>query len=161
MARLFRLDRALIRVAGPEAHDFLHNLLTQSVAPLPAPRYAALLNPQGKVIADVILWPEANGVVLEASVERGADLVRRLTMYKLRAQVSVSDASDALGIVWSEAPFDNAAADPRFPDGRLGYRRPAPIEETSDLPNGAAPFDALRIAIGVPDLARDALGEEV
>jgi folate-binding protein YgfZ len=82
-------------------------------------------------------------------------------MYKLRAQVSVSDASDALGIVWSSDAFDGSAGDPRFADGRLGYRSLAMAGQANALPDGAAAFDALRIAVGVPDLAHDAQSEEV
>ena len=42
----FRLDRALIRVSGPDAVNFLDNLLTQNVAHLARARvqYAALLS---------------------------------------------------------------------------------------------------------------------
>ena len=161
MAELFRLDRALIRVSGPDAVSFLHNLLTQNVEGLEAPRYSALLSPQGKVIADMILWPDANGVVIETNSARGADLLRRLTMYKLRAQVNVLDASDALAVLWSSEVSDGASPDPRFPDGALGYTRLASRDDVTALRDGAAAFEAKRIALGIPDLARDAQPEEV
>jgi hypothetical protein len=165
MAQLFRLNRALIGVSGPDALAFLDNLLTQNLkAPslqFDAPRYGALLSAQGKVFADMILWPHAEGVLLEASADRGADLIARLSMYKLRAQVSLADASEALAVVWSESMFAGAAPDPRRSGDELGYRRLCPRQDAASSPDGASAFDAKRIAAGVPDLARDAQPEEV
>ena len=161
MAQLFHLDRALIRVSGPDAVSFLHNLLTQSVETLDAPRYSALLSPQGKVIADMILWPDADGIVVDAPASRGADLLRRLSMYKLRAQVSVTDAADDLAVIWSATMFDGAAPDPRLSGDDLGYRKLAAHADAVSLADGASALDAMRIGAGVPDLALDAQPEEV
>lgn len=161
MAQLFRLDRVLIRVSGPDAASFLHNLVTQNVEGLGAPRYSALLSPQGKVIADMILWPHADGIVVDAPASRGADLLRRLSIYKLRAQVSVTDTADDLAVVWSAVAFDGAAPDPRLGGDDLGYRKLAARADAVSLADGASALDAKRIAAGVPDLAADAQPEEV
>lgn len=152
----FRLDRALIRVSGPDAVSFLDNLLTQDVTRLEAARvqYAALLSPQGKVLADMLLWAEDGAIVIEAARKRADDLLRRLTMYKLRAQVAI--AADTRAVLWSAKTFRGAAPDPRNPD--LGWRSTvAPDAE----PNGDDAYDAHRLALGVPDLARDCTPEEV
>jgi tRNA-modifying protein YgfZ len=161
MADVFRLDRALIRVSGPDSVSFLNNLLTQNVESLDAPRYAALLSPQGKVIADMLLWPVAGDIVIEADATCGADLLRRLSMYKLRANVVVADASDALGATFSYEQFEGAAADPRLPQGALGWRKLASHSEAQELADGAEAYDAKRLAIGTPELSRDATPEEV
>ncbi len=161
----FRLNRALIRVSGPDTGPFLSNLLTQDVDPHDEQgvRYAALLTPQGKVIADMLVWPDAgDGVVLEVSAERAPDLERRLSMYKLRANVNIENATDRFQALYAPETFRDASPDPRFPKGELGWRalRPSPPEQ-SDVPTGEAVYDARRIALGVPDLARDAAPEEV
>jgi len=154
----YRLNRALIRVSGPDTRGFLNNLLTQSLDGLDAaPCYAALLTPQGKVLADMIAWADGDGVLLELDPSRREDTLRRLTMYKLRAQATLEDVSGALGVLWSPAAFDGAAADPRFPDGALGLR----AISASDAPNGGEVFEAHRLRVGVPDLARDAKADEV
>lgn len=158
MGQPFRLDRSLIRVSGPETVSFLQNLLTQNVENLDRPRYAALLSPQGKVFADMILWPDAGDIVIAAS--RGEDLMRRLTMYKLRAAVSVSGAPE-LALLWSAEAFDGAHADPRLPNGALGYRKLAPAAEATALGDGSEMYEPMRIAAGVPDLGQDAAIEEV
>lgn len=161
MAAPFRLDRSLIRVSGPDAVNFLNNLLTQDVALLgqAGVQYAALLSPQGKVLADTLLWADGgDGIVIETAPSFGADLVRRLSLYKLRAQISIEDISTALSALWSPHLFEHARTDPRMPDGALGWRRLAPGAGAQD---GAAAYDAHRLALGIPDLAQDAAPEEV
>lgn len=152
-----RLERTLIRVSGPDARGFLNNLLTQSLDHLVAgpPRYGALLTPQGKVIADMLIWGRGESFVLDADPSRGADLLRRLTMYKLRAQVEITDVSDVHNVLVADDVFGEAQLDPRLPE--LGWRALSAIRS----PDGAAAYDAKRIALGVPDLARDATADEV
>jgi folate-binding protein YgfZ len=161
MAAPLRLDRSLIRVSGPDAASFLNNLVTQDVAQLgeAAMRYAALLSPQGKVVADMLLWAEsAERIVLDADPSRGGDLLRRLRLYKLRAQVAIDDISADFSMLWSAQSFEGARADPRLPGAALGWRGLALRTEARD---GGEVFDAHRLAAGVPDLARDAAPEEV
>jgi tRNA-modifying protein YgfZ len=158
-----RLDRAFIRVAGAGARGFLQGLLTQDAERLAEARvlYAGLLTPQGKLIADMLLWRDgAEDVLIEADGARGADLLRRLTMYKLRAPVRIEEADMAALIHFDGAPQD-AAPDPRMPDGALGWRQVVPRSEAVNLENGGDAYWARRIAAGVPDLARDAEPEEV
>jgi len=157
-----RLDRSLIRVSGPDAMAFLDNLLTQDVRRLKdaGVMYAALLSPQGKVICDMFLWNDNDdGVIIEADAARAADLLRRLTIYKLRAQVTIEDASDAFGIAIADGRFDGAFADPRLP--ALGWRKLVSRAQAVTLAAGAEAHDGRRLALGVPDLARDAAPEEV
>ncbi len=153
-----RLDRTLIRVSGPEAVSFLQNVLTQDLEGLgDAVRYAALLSPQGKVIADMFVWGAEDGVLIEVDPARGADLFHRLTMYKLRAQAALEDVSERLAVVWSAEAFDGAQRDPRLK--ALGWRKIVARNDASG--DATAAFDAARITAGVPDLARDAAAEEV
>jgi hypothetical protein len=158
----FRLDRAFLRVSGPDAVSFLDNLLTQDVTRLAQAGvlYAALLSPQGKVICDMFLWAEKDrdepSILVELAPSRASDLLRRLSMYKLRAQVTLEHASASQAVVWSGDAFAGAAPDPRLP--ALGCRK---LEARDAAAPGEAAYDAHRLALGVPDLARDAGAEEV
>lgn len=156
-----RLDRTLIRVSGPEARSFLQNVLTQDLNRLEAADvlYAALLSPQGKVSADMLLWADDGSVLVEADSARSVALLRRLSTYKLRAAATLEDMSDRFAIVWAQERFDGAAPDPRLT--ALGWRKIAPRTDADALPDGAELFERTRIAAGVPDLARDAAPEEV
>jgi len=156
---LARLARTLIRVTGPDARGFLQGVLTQDLDKLDAAGvlYGALLGPQGKVMADMMLWAEpAGGVLIEADPARGADLMRRLSMYKLRADAALADVSDKLAVLVSDAPFEGARPDPRL--AALGWRA---IGDVGAAPEGAHAYEAKRVALGVPDLARDAAPDEV
>lgn len=165
MGGLFKLDRALIRVSGPEARPFLQNLLTQDVDKLDAAGvlYAALLSPQGKVSADMFLWADGDSVIIDADPARGADLLRKLSIYKLRAQVTISDVTPSHQALWAPAPTSilGGLADPRFPDGALGWRATSKGDAYAGCPPGDALFDEVRLELGVPDLARDAAPDEV
>ena len=84
-------SRALIRVSGPDARAFLHNLLTQDVETL-APgqlKFSALLSPPGRLLFDLFLLGLEDGVVLDVAADRRDALLQRLSMYRLRAQVSL------------------------------------------------------------------------
>lgn len=160
----YRLDRTMIRVSGPDAVSFLNNLLTQDVSKLEAAgaQYAALLSPQGKVIADVILSTGEGGVIfLDLDVARGGELMRRLLLFRLRAKVAIEHCSGDVALVYDASAFDGAHADPRFPDGSLGWRKIVAKDAAGGLPLGNEQFDARRLALGIPDLARDAAPEEV
>lgn len=155
---LCRLDRAFLRVSGPDAIGFLDNLLTQDVTRLSREPvvYAALLSPQGKVLTDMLLWAGGDWVLIDVAPSRKDDLLRRLTMYKLRAQVSIEDASAAFHALYDADFFEGAVPDPRLPE--LGWRN---IVGDTDFLSGGAELNARRIALGVPDLAIDAQPEEV
>jgi folate-binding protein YgfZ len=155
----YRLDRSLIRISGPDSASFLDNLITQDVKRLKdaGVLYSALLSPQGKVICDMLLWNDGGSVIIETDPSRAADLTRRLSMYKLRAQISVEDITDRMAALYAPSEFAGAAPDPRLPG--LGWRKLSASDR--DLPRGDAECDARRLSIGAPDLARDAAVEEV
>lgn len=158
-------DRGVVKVAGEPARGFLNGLLTTDIeAMTPAtPRYAALLTPQGKIIADFI--------VAQAPAEDGGDffldcpralagtLVDKLNFYKLRAKVTV-EPLDALAVLaaWDgigTTDYGLVYRDPRLP--ALGQRIIVPAETARDAATDlgatlvdASDYEAHRIALGVP-----------
>ncbi len=156
MTRPGRVERSLIAVTGPDARPFLQNVLTQDLDKLDDAGvvYAALLSPQGKVCADMFVWAREDGLLLDADPARGPDLLRRLSMYKLRANVALADVTAERDVLVSADAFDGSVSDPRL--AALGFRGVAP-----KAAGGPPPRESARIALGVPDLARDAQPEEV
>jgi folate-binding protein YgfZ len=128
-------DRAIIRVGGSEAREFLNGLVTHNVLTLSsdAPRWAGLLSPQGKALFDFLLWADGAADVLIDCEGAAADaLVRRLTLYRLRRAVTIA-RDDAHAVHWSPEPGaapGGAPSDPRLP--ALGHRwlAPAKLGET-------------------------------
>jgi folate-binding protein YgfZ len=124
--------RALIRLScegnGAEAADFLQGLVTQDVTG-PLPVWAGLLTPQGKVLFDFIVWPGADGLLLDCEADVADVLVRRLSIYRLRRPVVIA-REDGLAVHWRPHTGDGAASDPRLP--ALGERWVAPLDQADD-----------------------------
>jgi tRNA-modifying protein YgfZ len=98
-------NRGVIRVAGDEARSFLDGLVTNALAGVAPGRgvHAALLTPQGKVIADFFVTEadaeDGGGFFLDAPLVNLPDLVKRLGFYKLRAKVEIADMTGDLAVV--------------------------------------------------------------
>ena len=110
-------DRAVIRLSGEDVRGFLDGLVTNMLDVLPA--YAALLTPQGKVIADFIVWADDEDLLLDCDSGAAEALERRLTMYRLRRAITI-EHEEALAVHWSPEGAD----DPRL--AALGTRWIAP-----------------------------------
>jgi folate-binding protein YgfZ len=149
-------SRALVAVDGPDWRPFLQNLLSNDVETLGPgeARAALLLTPQGKFLFDLfVIAPgdgEADVALLDVQAGRREDLVRRLALYRLRAKVTIEPVDGAVWAAWGADPGDGWMADPRLPAlGWRGYGREAAVDAGEDA------YDAHRLALGVPDPARD------
>ncbi|WP_341896426.1 folate-binding protein [Ferrovibrio terrae] len=155
-------DRALLSLGGDEAAGFLDALVSNNVTGLEPGQaaYAALLSPQGKFLHDFFVTPDPHksGLLLDVAAERLADLQRRLTLYRLRAKVTIApvDGVRCYALFGGAAP---SVAGILFNDPRLtqmGWRLWLPEQAEPPLPlAGPAAYDAHRIALGVPDGLRD------
>lgn len=151
--RIARLDsRALIRVTGPEARPFLHNLLTQDVESLAQGqlRFGGLLSPPGRLLFDLFLSGLEDGVLLDVAADRREALLQRLAMYRLRAEVAVEADDGAVFAAWN-GEAEGFIPDPRTP--ALGGRRYGGDVEPNATEDD---WQAHRLAVGVPDPAADA-----
>lgn len=151
--RIARLDsRALIRVSGPDARPFLHNLLTQDVETLTPGelRFGAMLSPPGRLLFDLFAWGEETGVVLDVAADRREALLQRLGMYRLRAEVEIMASPDAVFAAWG-GEATGFVADPRIKV--LGGRR---YGDQSEINASEDDYQSHRLAVGVPDPAADA-----
>jgi len=140
--------RALVRLAprepGEDVRGFLQGLVTNDVSG-DLPVYAALLSAQGKAMFDFIVWDGGDGaLLLDCEAAIALDLVKRLSLYRLRRQIDIG-LEEALGVHWSSATAEGAVKDPRLT--ALGHRWLA-------APNGD-PADAAwmthRLSLGVPE----------
>lgn len=162
-------DRTVIRITGADVVRFLNGLVTSEVAALTPgeARFAALLTPQGKIIADFLLVAvaeeEGGGFVIDAPLALADELLKRLAFYRLRAKVDVAARPDlTVAVALDGAPDDLGLAydDPRA--AGLGTRVVLPAEGAAAALAAAgfalAPEDewqARRIAFGVPEGGKD------
>ncbi|KQN39429.1 aminomethyltransferase [Sphingomonas sp. Leaf407] len=119
-------DRAVLRIGGTDARDFLQGLVTHDLALLAPdrPLWAALLTPQGKALFDFILWADGSDVLIDAEADAIDAIAKRLTVYRLRRAVTI--AREDTGVHWS-AEGTQGLPDPRLPE--LGRRWLAPPGE--------------------------------
>jgi len=101
-------DFGVIRATGEEAASFLHHLMTNDINGL-APdglRRAGFCSPKGRLLADFRIWREGDDYLLALSADIHAAMLKKLSMYVLRAKVKLSDASAdrlLLGLAGPEA----------------------------------------------------------
>ncbi|MGR3468094.1 MAG: CAF17-like 4Fe-4S cluster assembly/insertion protein YgfZ, partial [Shimia sp.] len=141
------MERKLIRVTGTDRESFLQGLVTNDVARLKDGLvYAAILTPQGKYIADFFLVPDGEAILIDVAEAQAASLVQRLTLYKLRADVTLD--WDARQVAQGDGAMpEGAFADPRHPS--LGWRA------YGDEARALSDWDARRVAAAVPEAGRE------
>jgi hypothetical protein len=178
-------DRGILAVSGPDSRPFLQGLVSNDVDKVSptAARYAALLTAQGKYLHDFMMVEAGESILLDAEAARLGDLKRRLSMYRLRAKVSLDERPDlAVAAIFGAdtaailgLPSDPGAARPFgsgvvFGDPRLAAlgaraiqpreRARAKLAEAGMAETDFDSYDRLRLSLGIPDGSRDLLLEK-
>jgi hypothetical protein len=157
------VSRGVIALSGPDAKTLLQGIITNDIKRLSqgAAIYAALLTPQGKYLHDFFVTEQGETLFIDCEAARAGDLIRRLTMYRLRAKVDIIDRTSDLAVA-AIITGDTSPLGPDailFPDPRhqnLGFRAILPRSKLSDLPKGEAKdYERLRLELNVPDGAHD------
>jgi tRNA-modifying protein YgfZ len=134
--------RTVLAVTGKDRVTFLQGLVTNDVR-RGGLIWAALLTPQGKYIADFFLSDDADRILIDVAAPQAEMLAKRLSMYRLRADVQIA-ATDLIVSRGTGAAPDGARPDPRH--SALGWRLIG--DRHCDQP---ADWDALRVAHLVPE----------
>lgn len=173
-------DRGILSITGEDRVAFLQNLVSNDVARTESGRavYAALLSPQGKYLFDFLIAAHGDALLLDGEKARLGDLVKRLSIFKLRAKIALAEAGDDLAVAALFGPDALTAlglsspgevrplgdgvvfADPRLAD--LGARAILParqipplLEELGFSPTLEDDYHHHRLSLGVPDASRD------
>ena len=179
-------DRSIIAVAGEDRLSFLQGLVSNDVRRMTAGRaiYAALLTAQGKYLFDFFIVDAGDALWLDCEAARADALVRRLGIYRLRADVTITPLANEYTVAAGFGPgvaaavglggADSGAAvalgngvaflDPRLP--AAGVRCLLPTGEVPAFlaAHGFAPasrddFERHRLSLGLPDGSRDLIVE--
>ena len=162
-------DRAIVRVAGPDAEAFLQNIITADMAALAGAgiAYGGLLTPQGKILFDFLIHDRPQGedgdgrtFLFDLPAGQADAFTKRLTFYRLRANVDIGLAADlSVFVAWPDGEDAPAIArpDPRLAAlGRRWIAEPGSVKANAAI----ADWHAHRIALAVPDSGVDfAFGE--
>jgi folate-binding protein YgfZ len=182
MADFTFLDRDVLRLTGEDRAAFLQGLVSNDMRKVAPDRavFAAFLTPQGKYLHDFHVVALGDAWLIDCEAGRGADLFRRLRMYKLRSKVELADVTAD----WAVAAIPGEALDlPNEPgaaralvDGVIHVdARTAALGARALLPKATAKaalaglgltetgpeaWDRLRLTLGVPDGSRDLVPEK-
>lgn len=135
--------RKIFDITGTDREHFLQGLVSNDVRRLSeGPLYAALLTPQGKYLADFFLIARGETILLDIDAEIAAATVARLSMYRLRADVTITPS--ALSVFFGTGPApEGTVIDPRDP--AMGWRLYG--ERAGD---DGSDWDALRVTHLIP-----------
>jgi folate-binding protein YgfZ len=173
-------ERGVLAVPGPDARAFLQGLVSNDVLRVSPSRavHAALLTAQGRYLHDFFIAEIGGTLCLDCEATRRDDLLRRLKVYKLRSKVALEDltarmavaalpGADAvdLGLANEPGAAKEIAGGAVFADPRLAALGARAILPRATLaatlaargfsPGGMDEYEALRLALGVPDGSRD------
>lgn len=149
-------DRRVTEVGGAEALTFLQGLVTNDVLRLargPGLVWTALLTPQGKYLADFFVANTGAGLILDLPEGLADATLRRLAMYRLRAQVTLAPSALRVQRGLGAAPA-GALPDPRHP--ALGWRLYAADAGTAP----AIDWDALRVEHVIPETGAELIPDD-
>lgn len=139
-----KLDRTVLKISGTGAKEWLEGLITNNLnSPL---TFAALLTPQGKIIADFFVWQDS-ALYLETPSKFGEALFKRLKMYRLRAPINIEDVSEGMSVyaLWEEA-ISEGTSDPRH----VGAGRYLGPSFRGDVVPDSM-WNTHRLSLGLPD----------
>jgi len=144
-AELKRLG--LLSCTGDEARDFLHAQLTSDIAGLgpDQARHAGWCSAKGRLLATFLVVPREEGFLLQLAQDLAPAVVKRLSMFILRAKAKLADA----GGQWAQIGVWGTGAAGRL--AALGL--PAPQGELAIERSGEAVVvrvDAQRFLVTVP-----------
>ena len=153
-------NRAVMSITGPDARSFLQRVITRGPEGVAAEaaQFSALLTPQGKVLADFIVFDDGeDGLFLDVPQSEADALLKRFTLYRLRAKAEITPREDLAVAAARRASEEEVrmVAQAWSPDPRsnaLGIRAIVPAGgPDSDVEL----YHSARIAAGVPEFGAD------
>ena len=89
-------DRGIIYIEGPDAKDFLQNIVTNNLDLVTEDRsiYSSILTPQGKYLFEFFVLKLGDSYLLECEKKSTVEIIKLLNFYKLRSKIELSDLSE-------------------------------------------------------------------
>ncbi|MDA0780769.1 MAG: hypothetical protein PQ612_06510 [Rickettsiales bacterium] len=87
--------RATIQISGKDSKQFLQGLITNDINKVNDDKviYALMLTPQGKFLYDFFIAHREGAYLLDCQKELLPQIIKKLSMYKLRSDVQIEDVS--------------------------------------------------------------------
>ena len=169
-------ERGVLRLSGRDVWTFLQALVTRDLDHLTTAQavYSALLTPQGKYLFDFFLAQHDGDILLDGEAARLDALMKRLNMYKLRADVAITkeDGWEISAVYNGNIDMEPKAGaaqlfgsgvaftDPRLLDA--GARIMAPVGQANKMLSDAGfaagdetDYEYFRLGLALPESGRD------
>ena len=89
-------DRAILYVNGPDAKDFLQNLISNDINKVSdsSSCFASLFTPQGKFLYEFIVVKHKTGYFIDCEKSQSEEIFKQLNLYKIRTKVEILNLSN-------------------------------------------------------------------
>ncbi len=89
-------DRGFIKANGPDAKDFLQNIVTNDIEKVTSSTtvFSSILTPQGKYLFEFFIMRLEDGYLLECEKKSTVEIIKLLNFYKLRSKINLIDLSE-------------------------------------------------------------------
>ena len=89
-------DRAILYVNGPDAKDFLQNLISNDINKVSdnSSCFASLLTPQGKFLYEFIVVKHKSGFFIDCEKSQSEEIFKQLNLYKIRSKIEILNLSN-------------------------------------------------------------------
>ncbi|MFK7974181.1 MAG: folate-binding protein YgfZ [Rickettsiaceae bacterium] len=116
-------QRAILQISGPDSQKYLQGITTNDVVNKKY-TYNYLLNNQGRYLFDCFIYQHSvNNYFLDVAAICIDRLIKRMTLYKLRSNLTIKNVTKEYKILYSREKIndsDYSILDPRY--NKLGYR---------------------------------------
>lgn len=164
--------RAVLEIQGEDKAPFLQGLISNDIDQVSPVRaiYATLLSPQGRFLYDFFIMEKEGAYFLDVEAERLPALIKKLSLYKLRSQVTLTPRPDLkVFALWGEDMAKKLGLkeekghahadlymDPRLLE--LGVRGMGEVPPFQTTP--LEEYEVHRLKLGVPEGGRDLIPEK-
>lgn len=143
--------RGVIKISGADKEEFLQGIITQDVRKISPDTlvYSCFLTPQGKYLADFFITEMASDWYFDVDHALLEDLIKRLTIYKLRSRVMIENVSEQFKIcaLWNGQKPAGCLVDPRT--SQIGGRAFISPDRATMFEQGD--YNYWRLQNGLPD----------
>lgn len=166
--------RGVLEIQGDDKAPFLQGLLSNDIYELTPDQalYATLLTPQGRFLYDFFITEQEGSYFLDAESCRLPDLIKKLSLYKLRSRVQLIPRPDVkVYVCWGEGVanvlnlkeergffHEGFYVDPRLRE--LGARAMVCEEPQGFSRSAVQDYARHRIKLGVPEGGLDLIPEK-
>jgi len=94
-------NRAVISITGADKKTFLQGIITNDINKLDEKNsiYALMLTPQGKFLYDFFISEREDLIFIDCAADKISEIRKKLSLYKLRSDVKIEDASETYEVV--------------------------------------------------------------